>query len=79
MEVENGENKDAVVEQPQRKDNPTTKINRALASVNIEDENPETTDPSRLKILSGRKRWKLLHGFKLKKRNIRNERKGIFD
>jgi ATP-dependent RNA helicase DDX56/DBP9 len=34
---------------------------------------------SRLKLVSARKRWKLQHGFKLKKRNIRNEKKGIFE
>lgn len=66
-------------EQQPKKDNADVKIGRALASLNTADENPETTDPSRLKLLSRRKRWKLQHGFKLKKRNLRNERKGIFD
>ena len=54
------------------------KIQRVLKHIEIEDENPETTDVSRLKLVSARKRWKLQHGFKLKKRNLRNEKKGIF-
>jgi len=48
------------------------KIQRVLKHIEVEDENPETTDVSRLKLVSARKRWKLQHGFKLKKRNIRN-------
>ena len=55
------------------------KIQRVLKHIEVEDENPETTDVSRLKLVSARKRWKLQHGFKLKKRNIRNEKKGIFE
>lgn len=48
------------------------KIQRVLKHIELEEENPETTDVSRLKLVSARKRWKLQHGFKLKKRNIRN-------
>lgn len=70
MEVEDGEKQLAETKR-REKDTVETKIGRALASINPDEENPETTDPSRLKILSGRKRWKLLHGFKLKKRNMR--------
>ena len=47
--------------------------------MDLDEENPDTTDVSRLKLLSARKRWKLLHGFKLKKRNKRMEKKGIFE
>jgi ATP-dependent RNA helicase DDX56/DBP9 len=47
------------------------KVEKVMRYVNLEDENPETTDVSRLKLVSARKRWKLLHGFKLKKRNKR--------
>ena len=46
--------------------------------VNEARENPEETAPERLKIISGRKMWKLKHGFKLKKINKRLEKKGIF-
>lgn len=55
------------------------KVKRVLRHVDLEDENPETTDISRLKLISARKRWKLLHGFKLKKRNRRMEQKGVFE
>ena len=55
------------------------KVKRVLRHVNLEDENPETTDVSRLKLISARKRWKLLHGFKLNKRNKRLEKKGVFE
>jgi ATP-dependent RNA helicase DDX56/DBP9 len=47
------------------------KVKRVLRHIDLDDENPETTDISRLKLISARKRWKLLHGFKLKKRNLR--------
>ncbi|KAM3138338.1 hypothetical protein pb186bvf_009614 [Paramecium bursaria] len=47
-------------------------------TVDLEQENPELVDASRLKIISSRKLWKLKHGFKLKKRNKRLEKKGIF-
>lgn len=55
------------------------KVKRVLRHIDLDDENPETTDISRLKLISSRKRWKLLHGFKLKKRNKRLEQKGIFE
>jgi ATP-dependent RNA helicase DDX56/DBP9 len=55
------------------------KVKKVLRYVDLEDENPETTDVSRLKLISARKRWKLLHGFKLKKRNRRLEQKGVFE
>jgi hypothetical protein len=55
------------------------KVKKVLRYVNLDEENPETTDVSRLKLISARKRWKLLHGFKLKKRNRRLEQKGVFD
>ena len=55
------------------------KVEKVMRYVNLEDENPETTDVSRLKLISARKRWKLLHGFKLKKKNRRLEEKGVFD
>ena len=55
------------------------KVKRVLRHVNLEEENPETTDVSRLKLVSARKRWKLLHGFKLTKRNKRLEKKGVFE
>ena len=48
------------------------KVRRVLRHVDLDEENPENTDVSRLKLISARKRWKLLHGFKLKKRNMRN-------
>ena len=38
----------------------------------------DEVDASRLKITSGKKLWKLKRGFKLKKRNFRLEKKGIF-
>ena len=55
------------------------KVKKLLRYVNLDEENPETTDVSRLKLISARKRWKLLHGFKLKKKNKKLEQKGIFD
>jgi hypothetical protein len=55
------------------------KVKKVLRYVNLDEENPETTDVSRLKLISARKRWKLLHGFKLKKRNKRLEQKGVFE
>ena len=55
------------------------KVKKVLRHVNLDEENPETTDISRLKLISARKRWKLLHGFKLKKKNRRLEQKGVFD
>lgn len=42
-------------------------------------ENEEDTDPSRLKVLSSKKLWKLKHGYKLQKINKRLEKNGIFD
>ena len=42
-------------------------------------EDPTMTDESRLAILSSRKLWKLKHKKKLKHRNRRLEKKGIFD
>lgn len=42
-------------------------------------EDPTITDESRLTILSSRKLWKLKHKKKLKSRNRRLEKKGIFD
>jgi hypothetical protein len=54
------------------------RVEKVLRYVDLEEENPETTDVSRLKLISARKRWKLLHGFKLKKRNKRMEQKGVF-
>ena len=39
----------------------------------------EEVDPSKLKVISSKKLWKLKHGFKLKKRNRRLERKGIYN
>ena len=47
------------------------KVKKVLRYVNLDEENPETTEVSRLKLVSARKRWKLLHGFKLKKSNKR--------
>lgn len=44
----------------------------------MEEEDPDITDVSRLKLVSSRKRWKLQHGFKLHKKNKRLEKKGIF-
>lgn len=55
------------------------KVKKVLRHVNLDEENPETTDVSRLKLISARKRWKLLHGFKLKKRNKKLEKKGVFE
>lgn len=55
------------------------KVKKVMRYVNLDEENPETTDISRLKLISARKRWKLLHGFKLKKANKRREKKGIFE
>lgn len=55
------------------------KVRNAVKHVDLEEEDPEITDVSRLKLISARKRWKLQHGFKLKKRNLRKEKKGIFD
>lgn len=55
------------------------KVKKVLRYVNLDEENPETTDVSRLKLISARKRWKLLHGFKLKKKNRRLEKKGVFE
>ncbi|EGR28780.1 hypothetical protein IMG5_168840 [Ichthyophthirius multifiliis] len=46
--------------------------------INESKENDGETDPSRLKIISRRKQWKLRHGFKLRKINKRLEKKGIF-
>lgn len=48
-------------------------------TVDESKENVEELDPSRLKIISGRKLWKLKHGYKLKKRNKFLEKKGIFN
>ncbi len=42
-------------------------------------ENPDVLDPYYLKPTSGRKLWKVRHGYKLKKRNKRLEKKGIFN
>lgn len=47
------------------------KARDAVKHVDLEEEDPDVTDVSRLKLISSRKRWKLQHGFKLKKRNIR--------
>ncbi|CAD8156142.1 unnamed protein product [Paramecium pentaurelia] len=47
-------------------------------TINQEDEDPELVDSSRLRPISGKKIWKLKHGFKLKKRNKRLEKKGVF-
>lgn len=47
------------------------KARGALRHVDLEEEDPEVTDISRLKLVSARKRWKLQHGFKLRKRNLR--------
>jgi ATP-dependent RNA helicase DDX56/DBP9 len=46
--------------------------------VNEEKEDPDFVDSSRLKILSSRKLWKINHGIKLKKRNKRQEKRGVF-
>jgi ATP-dependent RNA helicase DDX56/DBP9 len=42
------------------------------------EEDPTLVDATRLKITSSRKLWKLKHGYKLKKRNRKLEKKGIF-
>jgi ATP-dependent RNA helicase DDX56/DBP9 len=55
------------------------KVRDALKHIDLEEEDPGVTDVSRLKLVSARKRWKLQHGFKLRKRDRRKERKGIFD
>lgn len=47
-------------------------------TINQEEEDPELVDASRLRNISGRKLWKMKHGYKLTKRNKRLERKGIF-
>ena len=47
------------------------KARNALKHVDLEEEDPEVTDVSRLKLISSRKRWKLQHGFKLIKKNKR--------
>ena len=46
--------------------------------VDEDKEDPTVVDASKLKTISSRKLWKLKHGFKLKKRNKRLERKGVF-
>lgn len=46
--------------------------------VNEANEDPNLVDTSRLPQISSRKLWKLKHGFKLKKRNKRMEKKGVF-
>lgn len=69
------------LEQAKQEDRPENheKVKKVLRYVNLDEENPETTDVSRLKLISARKRWKLLHGFKLKKRNRHLEKKGVFE
>ncbi|CAD8077563.1 unnamed protein product [Paramecium sonneborni] len=47
-------------------------------TINQDEEDPELIDSSRLRPISGKKVWKLKHGFKLKKRNKRLEKKGVF-
>jgi len=46
--------------------------------VNSEKEGADLVHPDHLKIISGRKLWMKKHGIKLKKRNKRLEKKGIF-
>lgn len=46
--------------------------------IDEEKEDPALLDPNYLKPLSNRKMWKIRHKFKLKKRNQRLEKKGIF-
>ena len=46
--------------------------------INREKEDPTITDYKELKPISSRKLWALRHKKKLKKRNSRLERKGIF-
>ena len=53
--------------------------NDEVVYVNTEKEDEGLTSSERLKIISNRKRWKLAHGFKLKKRNKRLEKKGVFE
>lgn len=55
------------------------KIKKVVEKIDEDEENPDITDVSRLKLISNRKRWKLRHGFKLRKRNMKNEKRGIFE
>ncbi|CAK78110.1 unnamed protein product (macronuclear) [Paramecium tetraurelia] len=64
---------------PEQEEKPRTKKpENQYVTINQEDEDPELVDSSRLRPISGKKTWKLKHGFKLKKRNKRLERKGVF-
>lgn len=67
---------------PESDDGETDKkkeVKERYVTINEEEEDPEMLDPSRLRPISGRKLWKIAHGFKLKKRNKRLEKKGIFN
>lgn len=52
--------------------------NEKFIYVDEDKEDPSEIDPTKLKIISNRKLWKLRHGYKLKKSNKRLERKGVF-
>jgi len=46
--------------------------------IDTSKENPMITDPDQLKPLSNRKLWQIRHNKRIKKKNIRLEKKGIF-
>ena len=48
------------------------KIRKVVGGIEEGEEDPEVVDVGRLKIISNRKRWKMKHGFKLRRRNIKN-------
>ncbi len=47
--------------------------------VDEEKEANELIDPSKLKITSSRKLWKIKKGFPIKKKNYTAEKKGVFN